>query len=127
MSEVSGNAAAVRAAGTLAGRHAAQADAERRLRPEVVDALVGAGFGRWFTPPEFGGEPCGYRDLAEAVITVGEGCASAAWVAGLLASSARFAGFLPPPGQADVWEQGPDTRLVAAVIPQGTAAEVDGG
>ncbi|WP_261566485.1 acyl-CoA dehydrogenase [Frankia gtarii] len=127
MSETSGNSAVVRAAGMLAGRHAAVADAERRLRPEVVDALVDAGFGRWFTPPSFGGQPCGYRELAEAVTAVGEGCASAAWVAGLLASSARFAGFLPPPGQAEVWEKGPDTRLVAAVIPQGTATEVDGG
>ncbi|EIV91722.1 acyl-CoA dehydrogenase [Frankia sp. QA3] len=127
MSEAPETSTTVRAAGTLAGRHAAAGDAERRLRPEVVDALVDAGFGRWFTPPEFGGEPRSYRELAEAVTTVGEGCASAAWVAGLLAGSARFAGFLPPQGQAEVWEKGPDARLVAAVVPQGTAAEVDGG
>ncbi|MFJ6937481.1 acyl-CoA dehydrogenase [Streptomyces sp. NPDC101132] len=118
---------AARAAGAVAARHAAEADAGRRLHGDVVAALTGAGFARRFVPEHLGGEPVTFTELTEAVAAVGEGCASAAWVASLTAHVGRFATYLPLEGQEEVWEKGPDTRLVAAVVPQGTTGRVDGG
>lgn len=118
---------AARAAGDAASRRAADADAERRLHPEVAEALVEAGFARRFVPERLGGEPTAYADVAAAVAAVGEGCASAAWVASLLAHTGRFATYLPDKGQCDVWDKGPDTRLVTAVVPQGRTEPTAGG
>lgn len=118
---------AARTAAETASRHADAADAERRLPVQVVDALTEAGFSRRFVPEHLGGEPVSYAELTEAVAAVGEGCASAAWVASLLAHTGRFAAFLPLDGQDEVWEKGPDARLVAGVVPQGTATRIHSG
>jgi len=118
--------AAVQAA-EIAERHTARADAERRLAPEVVDALVTAGFARSFVPVPFGGEPVGYAEVSAAVARVAEGCASAAWVASLLSQGSRITGYLPPKGQAEVWGDGPDAQVVVALVAQGRAEAVDGG
>ncbi|MET8170380.1 acyl-CoA dehydrogenase family protein [Streptomyces sp. NPDC005329] len=127
MSTQSGFLEAARAAGETAARRAAAADADRRLHPEVAEALVEAGFTRRFVPESLGGEPVSYAAVTTAVASVGEGCASAAWIASLLAHTGRFATYLPENGQAEVWEKGPDTRLVTAVVPQGSAEPVEGG
>jgi len=92
MSVPNGLVSAARIAAHTAARHAAEADASRRLPEEVVDALVTAGFARSFVPVGFGGEPVGFGELTEAVATVAEGCASAAWVSSLLAQGSRPAG-----------------------------------
>ncbi|MET7430476.1 acyl-CoA dehydrogenase family protein [Streptomyces flaveolus] len=119
---------AARAARALAGRDAARADRDRRLSEEVVDALVEAGFARALVPARHGGETTDFATLTEAVATVGEGCASAAWTGSLLAYTARFAAHLPAEGQAEIWADGPDTRLVSSLVsPSATATPADGG
>jgi alkylation response protein AidB-like acyl-CoA dehydrogenase len=127
MSVPNGLVNAARTAAQTAARHAAAADADRRLPGAVVDALVAAGFTRSFVPAEFGGQAVGFGELTEAVATVGEGCASAAWVASLLAQGSRTAGYLPGQGRAQVWAKGADTLLVVGFVAQGAAEAVDGG
>ncbi|MEU5191183.1 hypothetical protein AB0G83_29170 [Streptomyces klenkii] len=114
-------------AAQAAGEGAVEADTGRRLRPEVVDALTGAGFSRAFTPAEFGGAPVSFTEVTRAVAAVAEECASAAWVGSLMANTGRFAGFLPAEGRADIWAEGPDTRLVAGLVSQVVAQPADGG
>src|SRR5207253_3047367 len=46
---------AARTVGALAARHAPDADTDRRLRPEVVEAVVDAGFPGHFVPTRWGG------------------------------------------------------------------------
>ncbi|USQ84488.1 acyl-CoA dehydrogenase [Streptomyces phaeoluteigriseus] len=119
---------AARAAGVPAGRHAARADRERRLSPDVVAALVEAGFSRALVPARHGGDPTDFVTLTEAVAAVGEGCASAAWIGSLLAYTARFAAYLPAEGQAEIWADGPDSRLVSSLVSTtATALAADGG
>ncbi|GAA3870515.1 actinorhodin polyketide dimerase ActVA [Streptomyces lacrimifluminis] len=118
---------AARSLRELAGRFAAGADADQRLAPEVADALVEAGFAARFVPRRWGGTAVGFGELTRAVAEVGAGCPSAAWVGSLWAYTARFAAYLDPEGQAEVWAKGPDTRVVSALAPSGTARPVDGG
>ncbi|MFE0043898.1 acyl-CoA dehydrogenase family protein [Streptomyces albireticuli] len=111
----------------LAAHHAADADRERRLRPEVVRAVVDAGFARHFVPRRRGGTAGTFTELVDAVTAVGEGCAAAAWVASLGSTVARMAAHLPEKGQAELWAEGPDTLLVGALMPVGRAEAVPGG
>ena len=111
----------------VAARRAMDAESYRRLHPEVVEALIGYGFSRRFVPERLGGEPVSYAELTADVAAVGVGCASAAWVASLLAYSGRFATHLSERGQNELWANGPDVRIVAAMVPQGTVSPVDGG
>ncbi|MBB5122706.1 hydrolase [Streptomyces eurocidicus] len=120
-------AAGARDVARLAARHAAAADRERRLRPDVVRAVVDAGFARHFVPRRWGGTAGTFTELADAVTAVGEGCAATAWVASLGSTVARMAAHLPEKGQAELWAEGPDTLLVGALMPVGRAEAVPGG
>jgi len=111
----------------LAARHADEADATRRLAPEVVAALRGAGFARHFVAGRFGGREGSFRDLTRAVATVGEGCASTAWCASLIAYSARFASLLPEDGHRALWGGNPDAIIATALMPAGRAVRESGG
>jgi two-component flavin-dependent monooxygenase len=111
----------------VAAEHAVEADRQRRLVPAVASALVSAGFARHGVPAAFGGGSSSFPELLRALVTVGGGCASASWCALTLASSGRIAAFLPPRGQEEIWEDGPDVPIAAALPPSGTATRVAGG
>lgn len=111
----------------VAARAAGTADRERRLAPAVVEGIRSAGFARHFVPADLGGTEGSFAELADAVVAVGEGCASAAWCASLTAFSARFAGHLPRPAQEELWRGSPDALVATALPPTGTATPVAGG
>lgn len=117
---------AQQAAATAAPR-ATDADAQRRLHPEVVQALLDAGFARHFVPARWGGSEGGYQDLLHSVAAVGEACTSAAWCGSVIAGASRMGVYLPEAGQADLWAEGPDAVVVGALMPRGNAVEVPGG
>lgn len=112
----------------IAARCAADAEARRQLDPEVVKAVVTAGFARHFVPPSYGGDAGTFTELMRAVVTVGEACAATAWCASLSASMSRMAGaFLPAEGCQEMWADGPDAVIVGSVTPLGKAESVPGG
>jgi two-component flavin-dependent monooxygenase len=112
---------------TLAGKHAANADAARQLPGEVVDAIVAAGFARYFVPTAWGGSAGTFTELIRPVAQVGEECASAAWCASLAAGAGRMGAYLPIEGQAELWSAGPDTFIVGALSPSGRAERQGSG
>ncbi|NNG38289.1 hydrolase [Flexivirga sp. ID2601S] len=109
-----------RLAGTAAAT-AAAADRNRALDDLVVREMVDAGITRHFVPAEYGGTAGSHEALLDAVLEVSSRCASAGWVASVLAYSARFGRFLPPEGQAELWTAGPDSLVAGALVPGGTA------
>lgn len=111
----------------LAGAQAARADTERRVSPEVVQALVDVGFARWRVPSHWGGDERSHTELTAAVAALGEECASASWLAGLAAHAGRYVACLPEKGQADIWGDGPDALVAAVIKPLGRVVAVDGG
>ncbi|MEU1404360.1 acyl-CoA dehydrogenase family protein [Streptomyces sp. NPDC005728] len=114
-------------ASALAARHAPYAEREKQLHPEVVEALREAGFARHFVPSRWGGHEGGFEDYLTAVADVSRGDPSAGWCAAILASLSRMAAFLPEEGRRTVWAQGPDTLVVGALVPGGTARTASGG
>lgn len=115
------------AALSVAAQGADAADRGGRLARETVAALTDAGFPRHFVAPGWGGAGGTFTTLLTAVAAVGEGCASAAWVAAVFANFGRLAGFLPHEGQRRIWNDGADARLVGAVAPTGHALPAPGG
>jgi two-component flavin-dependent monooxygenase len=106
---------------TAAAEHADRSDTDRALAPEVAEAITAAGFVRHLVPAQWGGTQGGFGELTRAITVLGNGCTSAAWLASLLAYSARFGAYLPEPGQADLWDCGPDALIAAAIVPSGHA------
>jgi two-component flavin-dependent monooxygenase len=101
---------------------------DRRLTPELAEAITEVGFSRHFVPQRFGGAAGTFNAVTSAVAAVGEACASTAWCAALYAAHGRLASYLPDAGQAQVWETGPDARIAAAINPPGgQAVPVPGG
>lgn len=111
----------------LAAECAVQADAAGRMDPRVVDAVLEAGFARHFVPRRWGGVSGTFDGLLGAVVRLGRACPSTAWIASLAAAVGRMAGYLPTEGQRQVWRDGPDTLVVASLLPTGTATEHPGG
>ncbi|WP_329337295.1 acyl-CoA dehydrogenase family protein [Streptomyces sp. NBC_00663] len=111
----------------LAARHAAYAEREKVLHPEVAEALREAGFARHFVPAKWGGHEGGFEDYLTAVTEVSRRDPSAGWCAAILASLSRMAAFLPEEGRDTVWAQGPDALVVGALVPGGAARMASGG
>lgn len=104
-------------AATLARTRAEETEYGRRLTVGVATAVTDAGFPRHFVPKHRGGEAGSFTEAAEAAAALGEACTSTAWCAALYAAHARLAGYLPEAGQAEVWADGPDVRIAAAIVP----------
>ncbi|MER5494715.1 hydrolase [Streptomyces sp. NPDC002454] len=111
----------------LAADQAARADETRRLDPDVMKAVLGAGFARHFVPVGHGGTAGTFAELTEALITVGRACAASSWSASIVAYLGRMVGFLPAEGRAEVWQDGPDAVVVGSLAPLGRAKAVPGG
>ncbi|MGW0925732.1 oxidoreductase [Streptomyces sp. NPDC002755] len=97
----------------------------RRLTRHVAEAISMAGFARHFVPARWGGSEGTFRHLLDAAAQLAETSASAAWCATLFATHGRLCAFLPDAGQHDLWASSPDTRIAAAVSPDGRAAARD--
>jgi alkylation response protein AidB-like acyl-CoA dehydrogenase len=119
---------AVLCAARAAGRSAQAAERDRRPAPEVVTALREAGLARHFVPRRWGGAEGGFAALITATALIAEECASAAWCGMLWAAHGRYAARLPEEGQRELWGEGPDTLIAAALAPPaGTTRQVPGG
>ncbi len=105
----------------LAARHADQAERDRMMHPDVVKAVVAAGFARHFVPTSHGGDAGTFAALGSALATIGARCPATAWCASIIANLARMAAYLPDQGRAEIWRDGPDTVVVGAVSPKGAA------
>ncbi|MFJ9694835.1 hydrolase [Kitasatospora sp. NPDC101183] len=122
-----GLATAAEKVSLLAGQRAAEADATRRLSPEVVAGIREAGFARHFVAAELGGTEGSFDELTRAVVAIGQECPATAWCASLSAYSARFASHLPAEGHRAIWGASPDVVIATALMPAGRATAVDGG
>lgn len=119
--------AAAPAIAELAAEHAAEADSSGRLSSEVMHHLITAGFARHFVPKTSGGNAGTFTAALDASAILGEACVSTAWVASLMAGVGRMAAYLPEEGRARVWEKGPDTIIVGALMTVGTTIHASGG
>ncbi len=107
---------------------APEADRQRRLPEAVHRALLQAGLYRIYVPRRYQGEQAAYWRGAEVAFELGTACASAAWVASVMASHAWVQGMMAPEAQDEVWKEHPEAVIASGSWgPQSKAETVDGG
>ncbi len=85
-----------RRAGEVIAPLSARIEAERRLPPEAVGALVEAGVFKLLVPASLGGAEASLGTLVAVLEEIGHADGSAGWCAMIGASSGLMSGFLDP-------------------------------
>ncbi len=94
---------AVLAIASLAAEHADRAERERRLAPEVVDALRAADLFRLCVPRALGGAEASPLALVETVETLARADASAGWCLAVTATSGLVAAYLDEEAAREIY------------------------
>lgn len=105
----------------------AQADEDRRLPDELVQALHDADLYRLCVPRRYGGLEGTVHTLVATTAEVARGDGGAGWVHALINSGAWIASTYGEQAQDDVWGADPEARVCTVLDPTESTERVDGG
>jgi alkylation response protein AidB-like acyl-CoA dehydrogenase len=111
----------------LLARNAAQAETDRRIPEENIEALREAGLFKLMIPKRLGGYETTIKTQLEVTAALGEACGSTAWVTALTNVCAWFTGLFCDQAQQDVFGADPDARVAGVFAPSTGVEKVDGG
>lgn len=106
----------------------AEAEKNRRLSDETVQAFREAGFPRILQPKRFGGYELGPDTAVEVIRTIASACGSSGWVTNLFVIHNWQVSLFPIEAQEEYWA-GSDDRLASTVsfATKSSVEEVEGG
>ena len=110
---------------TLEAR-AAETNALRKLPEATVADFKAAGFFRAQQPARCGGYELDFGALVQVSAKLGEGCASSAWIASVVASHHWIVGMFPAQAQDDVWGKDPSAIVCSAYAHTNATAAPEG-
>lgn len=119
----------VQRAGELAPllkKNAAQAEEDRRLQDETIEALAGAGLFKLRVPKRYGGYEADTRTLVEVAAELGRADGATAWTASVYWIPTFMACLFPDSVQDEVFAT-PDVRICGTLSPSAFAAPAEGG
>lgn len=105
----------------------AEANAKADVLAETIASMKKAGLLRAFQPKRWGGLELDPRDTYAIQNVFAEGCASTAWVYGVLCVQSFMLGRMDTLAQSDVWANDPDALICSSFMPTGRVTPVDGG
>jgi alkylation response protein AidB-like acyl-CoA dehydrogenase len=111
----------------LVRERAAEAEKNRRLSADVVEAMRGAGLCRVMQPKRFGGYEYDFTTMARIILEIGAGCGSTAWVAGLFLTYPWLISQFPIETQEEIWDAEPEALACASFAAAGRTEPVSGG
>ena len=112
----------------LVAARAEQGRRDRRIADEVVEAVVGDGFIRHFTPAARGGRQAAPEAFFLDQIALAEADMSTAWALGIVAVHNYQIALMDPRAQDEIWADGPDAMISSSYNPVGARADaVEGG
>jgi 3-hydroxy-9,10-secoandrosta-1,3,5(10)-triene-9,17-dione monooxygenase len=111
----------------LLARNAVQAERDRRLPAENVEALQAANLFKVMTPRRWGGYGAPLPTVLSTFAEIAKGCSASGWVAMILGGVNWRASQLPDRGQEEIFARSSDTRVCAAGSPTAIVRRVDGG
>ncbi len=117
------SSARVKAIATLAAEHAERSERERRLAPEVVDALRAADLFRLCVPQGLGGAEAAPLELIEAVETLARADASTGWCLAVTATSGLVAAYLDEEAAREIYGN-PGVAVGGVFAPRGQAVGI---
>ena len=106
-------------------------DAERanRVPAETISEFVDSGLFKAGLAARYGGYEIPLGELCDIIMTLGEACASTAWVYGVLSDHNISVGMFEPQVQEEIWAGGPyppRTILEVSALNQDDIFEVEG-
>lgn len=110
----------------LASSHAAHAEANRSLHPELVSALKDAGLFGMLVPREIGGLEVDVATFVAAIEAVARGDGAAGWCVMIAATTGVTAAQLPRDGAAELFSD-PFAPTAGVLMPKGRATHAEGG
>ena len=110
----------------LIEEHSAWAEAERRLAPDVYQAMFDAGLFHMYAPRKYGGLELPIVEIMTVWEAVARIDSAAAWNLLMNQVFTGLAAFLPDEGAQEVFANGP-TTAAGAFFPPAAATKVDGG
>ncbi|WP_256104174.1 acyl-CoA dehydrogenase family protein [Streptomyces sp. ODS05-4] len=119
----------VRRAGELAPllkKNAPQAEEDRRLQDETVEALAEAGLFKLRVPKRYGGYEADTRTLVDVAAALGRADGAAAWTTSVYWIPTFMACLFPDSVQDEVFAT-PDVRICGTLSPSALAAPAEGG
>ncbi|MFC8824246.1 acyl-CoA dehydrogenase family protein [Streptomyces sp. NPDC057137] len=111
----------------LLREHAADAEANRRVPDEVIDAIAEAGLFGLATPKRYGGHQSSVRTMLDVSAALAEGDGSASWVVTLVTACNWLTSLFPTKAQDEVFGADPDARVTGVLTPTSTTVRVEGG
>lgn len=108
-----------------AGRDRSEADG--RVPDESVDAMIGTGLFRAFTPLRYGGLEMAPAAFFQGIMRIAEADSAAAWIAGQLNVHSFEIALMDERMQDEFWGENPDARASSSYAPIGKYEQVDGG
>lgn len=106
---------------------ARDADENRHLLPEMVDAFTETGIARTLVPTRWGGAGLALTDALSITIELARPHGSMGWVGSFWSDHPHWIGFYPEQAQAEVWAEGPDQRIATSFVPVGRVTPTAGG
>ncbi|MEO7370009.1 MAG: hypothetical protein ABI949_17075 [Ilumatobacteraceae bacterium] len=106
---------------------AAQTALDRRLPLSNIEALRESGSLKTVQATRNGGFALGIRSHLDVMSTLGRGCGSTAWVAGVVHAHSWLVSHFPEQGQDDVYRDNPDAIVSAVIGPRGKATRTADG
>jgi alkylation response protein AidB-like acyl-CoA dehydrogenase len=111
----------------LLSRNAAQAQRDRRLPQENIDALDAANLFKLMTPHRWNGYGIPLATAMSTHAELAKGCASTAWVTMIIGACAWLASLLPDRGQEEIFKSPAGSRIAGVISPSIKAQRVAGG
>ena len=110
----------------LAAREA-EATQARNVPGETIGDFHRAGLVRLLQPRRFGGHQASLGVFLQAVEILAAGCASSAWVYGVLGELEWVIACLPERGQIDIWGDDPEALAAGSIVPRAVGLPASGG
>lgn len=111
----------------LLARNAAQAERDRRLPAENIEALEAANLFKAMTPRRWGGYGVPLSTALSVHAELAKGCASSAWVTMIVGGCMWVATLLPDRGQEEIFGSQAGSRACGVISPTFKARRVEGG
>jgi 3-hydroxy-9,10-secoandrosta-1,3,5(10)-triene-9,17-dione monooxygenase len=107
---------------------AVQAERDRHVPRENVEAFTAAGLVRTLIPRKFGGYELGFEAALDVGIELGRStCGSSAWCLSYLADHAYLLALFPEQAQRELWSENLDVGIATSFAPTGKVEIVEGG
>jgi 3-hydroxy-9,10-secoandrosta-1,3,5(10)-triene-9,17-dione monooxygenase len=111
----------------LLKRNAAQAERDRRLPDESVDAIEAANLFKVMTPKRWGGYGAPLPLILETFAELAKGCGSSGWVTMILTGGTWWAGLLADQGQEEIFSERKGLRVCGSTPANTKGMQVRGG